>query len=105
MPLTGAANLAFLLLHLATVRFADPAAPVAARVAKVLTDPLFALLYAAGIASLTMHAAHGFWSLTQSLGLNHPGWNGLIKGCAILAAALMAGIFSGIILLHRYPVS
>lgn len=100
MPLTGAANLAFILLHLGTVRFADQAVPAADRVSRTLHDPLLALLYAVGITALSLHISHGFWSLTQSLGISHPRWNGLIRGCACLAALLIASVFFGIILLH-----
>jgi succinate dehydrogenase / fumarate reductase cytochrome b subunit len=99
MLYTGVAVLAFILLHLGTVRFADQAVPVADRVSKVLTNPLLATLYAAGITALSLHISHGFWSLTQSLGMNHPAWNGIIRGCAWLGMLLIGGIFIGIIFL------
>ncbi|MCW5198921.1 succinate dehydrogenase cytochrome b subunit [Desulfobulbus sp. F3] len=98
MPYTGTAVLAFLLLHLDTVRFADQAVSVADRVSRVLQDPLLALLYAAGIAALGLHIKHGFWSLTQSLGINHPLWNRLIRGITCLISILIVSIFTGIII-------
>ncbi len=100
MPQTGTAVLVFLLVHLAAVRFADPALPTAARVGRALTEPLPALLHALGVAAVTLHVSHGFWSLTQTFGLNHPRWNGLIRVCVWLAAGVISGIFSSIILLH-----
>lgn len=100
MAFTGAANIAFLLLHLGTVRFADQTVPAADRVGRVLADPVFALLYAAGITALALHVSHGFWSMTQSLGIHHPNWNSLIRDCGLLAAILIAGVFLGIVALH-----
>lgn len=100
MPFTGAVNLAFLLLHLATVRFADPAVPVAERISQTLTSPLLASLYAAGIAALALHISHGFWSMLQSLGISHPRWNRLLRAFGCVAAALISGVFADIILLH-----
>jgi len=97
---TGAAVLIFLCIHLAAVRFANPALPAAERVSHVLTDPLLALVHAAGIAALALHISHGFWSLTQTLGISHPRCNGLIRACAWLAVIVIAGIFGSIILLH-----
>jgi succinate dehydrogenase / fumarate reductase cytochrome b subunit len=102
MPYTGAAVLAFLLLHLATVRFADQALPVADKVGKVLTSPLFAACYALGIAALGLHISHGFWLLTQSLGISHPRWDGLIRGLGRLIGIAVIGIFANIILLHLF---
>lgn len=100
MPWTGTAVLAFLLVHLATVRFADPDLPTAERLGRALTEPLPALLHVVGVAALTLHISHGFWSLTQTFGLNHPRWNGLVKGCAWLAVIVIAGVFGSIILLY-----
>ncbi len=100
MPWTGIAALAFLLVHLAAVRFADPTLPTVERLGKALTDPLIALAHAGGVAAIALHTSHGFWSLTQTLGLNHPRWNGLIRACAWLAVIVIAGIFGSIILLY-----
>jgi succinate dehydrogenase / fumarate reductase cytochrome b subunit len=97
MPFSGAAVLAFLLLHLATVRFANQALPPAEKIRQALSNPLLALGYAVGLAALGLHISHGFWSLTQSLGLSHPRWNGLLKGAAWLAAFCSISVFAGIL--------
>ncbi|WP_417913219.1 succinate dehydrogenase cytochrome b subunit [Candidatus Electronema sp. TJ] len=100
MLFTGLANLAFLLLHLATVRFADQALPTAERISRTLTSPLLAALYTVGIAALALHISHGFWSTLQSLGISHSRWNGLLRTCAGCSAALISTVFAAIILLH-----
>ncbi len=97
MPYTGATVFAFLLLHIFNVRCVEQSVPVADTVAGVLADPLYTLLYLAGITALTLHLSHGFWSLFQSLGLNHPRYNGLIRICGYLLTGLIVGVFFGII--------
>lgn len=97
MPFTGGAVLLFLLLHLATLRLSDHAAPISDRVSQILTDPLLALLYAVGIAALGLHIIHGFQSMLQSLGCNHPRWNNLLKGLSWLAFLLITGVFTAIV--------
>jgi succinate dehydrogenase / fumarate reductase, cytochrome b subunit len=101
MPCTGVTVLAFLVLHLATVRFAGQTLPLTDRIRQALTNPLFAAGYAVGLAALGLHISHGFWSLTQSLGLSYPRWNLLIRGLACLAAVFSISIFAAVILLYQ----
>ncbi len=100
MPITGTVVLLFLLIHLVTLRFMDQAVPIAERIRQVLTNPLLILLYTAGMIAICLHISHGFWSLTQSLGMNHPRWNGLMRGLGWLATIFSIGIFIAVILLH-----
>jgi succinate dehydrogenase / fumarate reductase cytochrome b subunit len=100
MPFTGGAVSVFLLLHLATMRLTDQAASMSDRVSQVLSNPLLALLYAAGIAALGLHVSHGFWSMLQSLGCNHPRWNTVLKGLGWLTALLITGVFAAVIISH-----
>lgn len=101
MPATGTTVLAFLLLHLGTVHFADQTMPLADKISQTLTDPLLAVLYAVGIAALSLHISHGFWSLTQTLGINHPRYNGLIKICTYLVVILVSSLFIGVMFSFR----
>jgi succinate dehydrogenase / fumarate reductase cytochrome b subunit len=101
MPYTGTAVLAFLVLHLATVRFADQAVPIAERVSRALADPWLAGLHAVGFTALGLHIAHGFWSLTQTLGINHPNINRLIRAASSLIALLLTGIFCSVMQFSR----
>jgi len=99
MPYTGALILVFILLHLFNVRFTDQSIPVADTVGRVLTSPLYTLLYTAGMTVLALHISHGFWSLFQTMGINHPRYNSLIRGTTYLACGLIITIFLIIILL------
>ncbi len=99
MPYTGAAILAFILMHLFNVRFIEHAQTVADTVGTILSNPLYTLFYAAGMTVLALHISHGFWSLFQSIGLNHPRYNGFIRGSSYLVSGLLITIFLAIIVL------
>jgi len=49
-------------------------------------NPLVSLFYIAALALLAFHLSHGFQSLFQSLGLNHPHWEGLLRGASLVVA-------------------
>ncbi len=99
MPYTGALILTFILLHLFNVRFTDQSIPVADNVSRVLTNPFYTLLYTAGMTVLALHISHGFWSLFQTMGINHPRYNALIRVAAYLVCGLIITVFLIIILL------
>ena len=48
---------------------------------------------------LALHISHGFWSLFQSMGVNHPRYNQFIKVAAYLICSLIIAIFLIIIFL------
>jgi succinate dehydrogenase / fumarate reductase cytochrome b subunit len=79
MPYTGLAILLFILMHLGNVRFTDQSVPIADIVDNVLTHPFYSLLYMMGMLVLALHISHGFWSLFQTMGINHPRYNGFIR--------------------------
>jgi succinate dehydrogenase / fumarate reductase cytochrome b subunit len=99
MPYTGILVLAFLLLHLFNFRFIAHDANIADVVSVVLGRPMYAILYGAGLAALTLHVSHGFWSLFQSAGVSHPRYDRLIRICAWLACGLIIAVFAVIVLL------
>jgi len=98
MPYTGMAVLLFIGLHLLNVRFTNQNVPIADIVSAVLGTPLYSLLYAAGITVLALHISHGFWSLFQSMGLNHPRYNGCIRTTASLICGIILFVFLGILI-------
>ena len=50
--------------------------------------------YLVAQAALCLHLYHGLWSVTQTLGLNHPKYNRLRRP---IAGAIALGIFVGFI--------
>jgi succinate dehydrogenase / fumarate reductase cytochrome b subunit len=99
MPYSGAVILLFILLHLFNVRFTDQSVPVADTVSTVLTNPLYTLLYATGVALLALHISHGFWSLFQTLGINHPRYDTFIRVTSYLVCGAVIAVFAFIIFL------
>jgi succinate dehydrogenase / fumarate reductase cytochrome b subunit len=51
--------------------------------------PLVSLLYIVAMALLAFHLSHGFQSLFQSLGLNHPRWMPLLQGASLVVAVVI----------------
>ena len=92
MPFTGVIILAFVVLHLKTFHFADNNILVADLVRQNFQSPLMIFLYITGLSALIIHTSHGFWSIFQSLGLNHPKYNTFIH-----TGALVLSITGGII--------
>ncbi len=99
MPYTGLAILAFILLHLINVRFVNQHQPVADIVNAVLTKPLYSLVYGTAMLVVGLHISHGFWSVFQSLGINHPKYNVLLRAISWIGCIIIAGIFLIIVLL------
>ena len=99
MPYTGLAILLFILMHLVNVRFTDQSVPIADIVDKVLTHPFYSLLYTMGMLVLALHISHGFWSLFQTMGINHPRYNGFIRISGALICGLIIVVFIVILFL------
>jgi succinate dehydrogenase / fumarate reductase cytochrome b subunit len=93
MPYTGAVILIFILVHLAQFHFTDHSLPIADIVKNVLRQPLSAFFYMAAMAVLGLHVSHGFWSLLQTLGVNHPRYNGALRSISLGLALLLAALF------------
>jgi succinate dehydrogenase / fumarate reductase cytochrome b subunit len=99
MPYTGLIILAFILLHLINFHFVSHDRPISDIVRPVLHNPVYTLLYGVAMLALGLHLSHGFWSIFQSLGLNHPKYNRLFRVLGWAGCILIAGVFIAIVLL------
>lgn len=93
MPYTGVVILIFIVVHLLNFHFTDHSIPIADIVKNVLSQPLTALFYMAAMAVLCLHISHGFWSLLQTFGINHPKYNSALRNAALALALLLAALF------------
>lgn len=59
-------------------------------VVTTFSRPGVAVFYILAMAFLGLHLYHGIWSGLQTLGLNHPKYNALRKGAAVVFALLIA---------------
>lgn len=98
MLFTGLGLLAYMILHLAdfTLELRDQSHYAGLepfdKAVSLLHDPITIIGYLAGFAFLFAHLSHGISSAFQSLGLNHPKYNGCIKwGGLAFAGALALG--------------
>lgn len=101
MIYTGAAILVFLLIHLSNFTFSEKTEviTIADIVTQKLNNPGFTLIYIIGMAVLALHISHGFWSLFQTFGINHPRYNDGIRVVTWAVAAVMIAVFVLITLL------
>ncbi|MFP4158810.1 MAG: succinate dehydrogenase cytochrome b subunit [Desulfobacterales bacterium] len=91
MPYTGFLILLFVILHLSQFHFIDRAqmTPYDAAV-NTFNSIWFSLIYIAAVILVGIHIRHGFWSLFQSLGLNHEKYMPLIRTLGIAFAVAVA---------------
>ncbi|NOQ47339.1 MAG: succinate dehydrogenase [Desulfobulbaceae bacterium] len=99
MPYTGLAILCFIIVHLLNFHFTDHSRPIADIVGPILGSPVYTLFYGTAMLILTLHISHGFWSLFQTLGLSHPGYDDFIRIMGWVIGGIIVLIFLTIILL------
>lgn len=96
MPITGIVVGIFLVIHIIDFRLsAESPADLAGMVRVRLSQAAGALIYIGGVLALGIHLSHGFASAFQTLGVNHPRYNALIRTAGyVLAAVLTLGFLS-----------
>jgi len=97
MPYTGLLILLFILFHLTNFSrfFVDQSATTIYQiVSTAFQNPVQVGLYALAMLVVAVHVSHGFWSLFQTFGLNHPKYMPLIS-LAGLALSLLFGLGFG----------
>ena len=95
MPYTGFAILLFLIYHLLQFHFVDKTyTTIYDIVALAFANVLNTSLYLAAMVVVALHVRHGFWSLFQTLGANHPKYMPIIMGASIVFS-LVFGIGFG----------
>lgn len=99
MPYSGLVIFSFTLIHLFNFHFTDHSRTIADIVAEVLSQPLYTFIYVVGLSGLGLHVSHGFWSMFQSMGVNHPKYEGMIRICAWLVCGLIVAVFVVIVFL------
>ncbi len=100
MPYSGFLILLFIILHLADFHFVDKTGTTIFHiVARTFANPLYILIYTIAMAVVAVHISHGFWSLFQTVGFNHPKYMPSVKGLGI-ALSLIFGIGFGFLPLY-----
>ena len=73
MPYTGVLILVFVITHLINFHFVDKTGTsIFQIVAAAFSNPLYVGFYVGMMMAVALHVSHGFWSLFQTFGANHP---------------------------------
>ena len=95
MPYTGFAILLFLIYHLLQFHFVDKTfTTIYDIVSLAFVNVLNISFYLVAMVVVALHIRHGFWSLFQTLGANHPKYMPIIMGGSIVLS-LIFGIGFG----------
>lgn len=85
MPYTGFAILLFLVYHLLQFHFVDKTfTTIYDIVSLAFANVLNTTFYIAAMVVVALHIRHGFWSLFQTLGANHPKYMPIIMGGSLV---------------------
>ena len=97
MPYTGILILIFVIFHLFKFTFVDKSVtPIYQLMAATFTNLMWVLLYVAAMVIVAVHISHGFWSMFQTFGINHPHHMPLIIKLGLLVTFVF-GIGFGIL--------
>lgn len=105
MAILGTLILIFLILHLSQFWLPTKKAVFSGEeensfemVTKVLSNPVFAIVYILAFFALGYHLLHGFQSAFQTLGLNHKKYTPIIKAAGVAFSVVVPGLFAAIAL-------
>jgi len=102
MPYTGLFILCFLVVHLYNFHFSTKKLLIADLVRETLRQPPYTAFYVIAVLGLTLHVSHGFWSLFQTFGLNHPKYDRIIDAWSLVLSAVVCTVFIMIPLLALF---
>ncbi len=94
MAVTGTLVLAFLIVHIKTLKFGDDPKGLYDLVLRMFGNPLYSGFYVVAMGGLMLHLSHGFQSAFQTFGVNHPRYTPLIKRVGAIFAFVIAGGFA-----------
>ncbi len=96
MGYTGLFILFFVLSHVWTFTISKGNIDISELVSIKLNQPLYGIFYLIAFMVLAIHLSHGFFSMLQTFGINHPRYNKLINqftyGIPIFLLLLFGGI-------------
>ena len=85
MPYTGFLILLFVIFHLLNFHFVDRThTTIYQIVSTAFQHPLYVFLYIAAMIVVALHIRHGFWSLFQTFGANHPKYMPIVMAASIV---------------------
>ncbi len=101
MIYSGLFMLLFVVLHTAAVSFGDHAS-IGKTIAEMFSSFAISIFYIIAFMVLALHLSHGFWSMLQTFGVNHPEYNGLIHALTFIVPVFFLLLFSSLPLLFLF---
>lgn len=98
MHWSGLAIFFFLIIHISGFTFAPEGVIISDYVKVKLGGFIYAMFYLISFAALCLHLSHGFWSMLQTFGFNHPRYNNLIERLNYIVPGFFFVIFGGVVL-------
>lgn len=105
MPFTGMILLIFLVLHLINFKYGSNYPTTVDGVEmrdlyrtliEYFANPFYTAWYVFAMLSFGLHTSHGFWSMTQSWGFDHPKYTGALKCISNAYGVIVALGFSSL---------
>lgn len=96
MIYSGLFILVFLFVHVAGFTFRDGHEPISLLVKDLLGGFFYGSFYIVSFLILGLHLSHGFWSMLQTFGINHPRYNKLISILSLFFPVFFFLFFAGI---------
>ncbi|MBC2716813.1 MAG: succinate dehydrogenase cytochrome b subunit [Desulfobacteraceae bacterium] len=94
MPYTGVLILIFVVIHLLNFHFIDHSRQTVFQAIDATFSMLpYVIFYTFAVIIVAIHISHGFWSLFQTFGANHPKYMPAIKGMGVIFSLLAAAGF------------
>ena len=105
MTYTGLLILIFIIFHLLKFTFIDKSVvPIYQQMSAAFGNPLWVLFYVIAMMIVAVHLSHGFWSMFQTFGINHPRYMPLIMKLG-LVVTFVFGIGFGILPIYLFIIA
>ncbi len=98
MPYSGALILLFILVHVFGFNVHPEDVVVSQLVKQYLSNFFISIFYIFSFCALALHLSHGFWSMLQTFGINHPRYNDGIAKLTLIVPIFFLVFFGGIAL-------
>ena len=96
MPYSGCLILIFILAHVFAFNSGPADMEISEHVKEYLSDFNHAIFYIFSFCALALHLSHGFWSMLQTFGVNHPRYNSGIAKLTLIVPLFFLFFFGGI---------
>lgn len=98
MPYTGLLILLFMIIHVFGFGVNPSEVEVSVLVKNLLGNFFYSLFYIFSFCVLAVHLSHGFWSMLQTFGVNHPRYNDGISKLTYIVPGFFLAFFGAIAL-------